>query len=858
MASKKSKILAMALCASVMTGIYASPVMAAGQISGITLADASTTLVANDQIFINGVELSGDAVNATGGNFTQLTVTNGMEITGGVLTVGSTTIDSTNGNTVVGGTLTATGAANLNGGLSVSGDATVSGGLNVSGGATVHGMLTASNGLTVTNNGIKVEEGGLTVDMGDTVLNDLSAGTTTLDRLTVTDGQAEFKQGAFVEGQLYADQAKVGAAGLEVVGDTTLKSTLKVDGQTTLNGLTAGATTVDSLKSNGNAEVGGTLTAGSGNFTVDTDGNTTIIGANKQLTVEGIAQIGTMTATAAQVGGSLTVFGDTTLAGLTAGATTVDSLTVNGAAKVNSLEVDNSATVGDKLTVGNGLDVTGNALLNNDLTVNGATKLNGDVTVGGEAKFNEKATFNGKAIFNENIDVNGFANLNSGAKVNGELTVNGATKVNDDLTVNGDALVNGSLDISNGKFKVDADGNTEFIGNLNINHGNFTVDAVTGNTVVKGSLELGSLDGREVGQAIKDLEAYAGDLKDANLPDKVGGIVREPEDASVPGTGTTTIENGAKFTETAMTMGDTIVESGEITVGAEGDQTIIKGGAITAKSLLLDDKDVGATIAGIERDPENEVTTIERVTSFDSDGMSIKDVDGFGTSLGVAGMEITAAGGLSTSFTAGGATFVGASGTTTINGGAIQTTTINGVNFTQWHDEVDGRLDVLEDKTQNIKPGTGAGTGTGEGGTAAGESNNIIEVPATEDGHTGINGNVTVGGEINAGAGNIGGVGMEEGTITAGDGNFTGDVDITGDITAGTGNIGGVGMEEGTITTGDTTIDGTGINTGSGNFTGDVDITGDINAGTGNIGGVDMEAGTITTGDTTPLSMVPA
>ena len=139
--SKKSKILAMALCASVMTGIYASPVMAAGQISGITLADGSTTLVANDQIFINGVELSGDAVKATGGNFTQLTVTNGMGITGGVLTVGGTSIDSTNGNTVVGGTLTAAGLAELNGGLSVTGGATVDGGLTVNNTATVNGML---------------------------------------------------------------------------------------------------------------------------------------------------------------------------------------------------------------------------------------------------------------------------------------------------------------------------------------------------------------------------------------------------------------------------------------------------------------------------------------------------------------------------------------------------------------------------------------------------------------------------------------------------------------------------------------------------------------------------------------------
>ncbi|MDM8109630.1 YadA-like family protein, partial [Phascolarctobacterium faecium] len=87
--------------------------------------------------------------------------------------------------------------------------------------------------------------------------------------------------------------------------------------------------------------------------------------------------------------------------------------------------------------------------------------------------------------------------------------------------------------------------------------------------------------------------------------------------------------------------------------------------------------------------------------------------------------------------------------------------------------------------------------------------------------------------------------------INTGNGNFTGDVDIIGDITAGTGNIGGVGMEEGTITTGDTAIDGSGITTGNGNFTGNVDIIGDITAGTGNIGGVGMEEGTITTGDTT-------
>ena len=207
--SKKSKILAMALCASVMTGIYAAPVMAAGQVTGLK-DSTGAVLTADDTVSINGVKLEilpggmHGRVEAAGGTFTQLTVTNGMEITGGVLTVGGTSIDSTTGNTKVVGTLTADGAANLNGGLTVTGD------------ATVNGKLTAADGLEVTNHGIKVEEGGLTVVEGATNIQD----------------------------------------GLSVSGETTLE-------KTTVNGtLTAGATTVDSLGVTNNATVNGTLTAG--------------------------------------------------------------------------------------------------------------------------------------------------------------------------------------------------------------------------------------------------------------------------------------------------------------------------------------------------------------------------------------------------------------------------------------------------------------------------------------------------------------------------------------------------------------------------------------------------------------------
>ena len=418
----------------------------------------------------------------------------------------------------------------------------------------------------------------------------------------------------------------------------------------------------------------------------------------------------------------------------------------------------------------------------------------------------------------DTVSINGVEFTVTGTGVDGTVKAAGGnftqlTVTNGGLTVNnGDTTLNGKLDVGAGNFKVDTNGNTEFNGNLNINHGAFEVTAADGSfsaardnfKVSADSLYLRTYgDGAlEVGEALQA-------LTDAKLPDKVGGIERDPAGAGDPGNGTTTIENGAEFTKTAMTMGDTIVESGKITVGAADNHTVIEGGAITAKSLLLDGKDVGKTIFGIERDPENEVTTIEGATSFDATGMSIKDNDGFGTSLGVAGMEITATGGLSTTFTAGGATFAAgasASDITTINGGAIQTNTINGVNFSEWNKKVDNRLDVLEGKTQNIKPGVGTGTGTGEGGTAAGESNNIIGVPDTEDGTTGINGNVTVG----------------------------------GNITAGTGNIGGVGMKEGTITTGDTTIDGDGMTVGAGTDIKDGNITVKGNEGKVEIGKGDV------------------
>ena len=559
------------------------------------------------------------------------------------------------------------------------------------------------------------------------------------------------------------------------------------------------------------------------------------------------------------------------------------------------LTVTDNANITGNATVGGGLGVTGNA------TVGGGLGVTGNATVGGTLNVTDLST------------------------LGGGLTVSGQTKLNNDLTVNGSA---------------------EIDGNLKIGSGNFTVDAANGNTVVKGSLHLGSLDNREVGKAIKDLEAYADELKGAALPDKVGGIERDPAGAGDPGNGTTIIEGMAKFDSEGMTIGDTVVNDGKITVGAAGnqtvidggaittstinaggtiidyagmtvgdtvvndskitvgaadDQTIIEGGAITAKSLVLGTKDVGATIAGIERETVTDefgtvnTTTIEGALKVSDNGL-ISNADGSFT--------VDSNGGL----VAGGGTF--AADITGITMKAPVQMTLQGdynykgqsvIDLGTTISDIDDRLDVLEDKTQNIKPGTGAGTGTGAGGASGltgGED--TITVPDTAPGHTGITGDVTVGGEINAGeivvgdkgsdnkttidGGNVTVNGGENGSTTINGGNIT-----TGDITASTGNIGSVSMEEGTIKTGDTTIDGNGINTGNGNFKGQVTvgenttITGEgittgtgtfddvtiggnttiddegidtnyINADKGNIGNVEMDNNGITVGGGTTIT----
>lgn len=632
--SKKSKILAMALCASVMTGIYASPVMAAGQISGISVVTDGTGLEALDTVVINGVELAiqpggmTGIVKAAGGEFTQLTVTNGMEITGGVLTVGGTSIDSTTGNTVVGGTLTAAGLASLNGGL------TVSGGVNL-------------EKLNV--------NGKLTVDAISGVV---------ADNLTV-------ETNAYVQGDLTVE-----------------------------NALTAGATNVSSLAVNtdkftvdvhGNTTVGGKLAAGSGNFTVDTDGNTTIIGADKQLTVEGTAQIGTMTATTAQVGGGLTVVGKTTLAGLTAkgAADLQNGLTVSGGATVDSLTSTGNATVGGTLAVTGDTTLAG---LTAGATTVDSLKSNGNAEVGGTLGVTGKATF-GSA---ENVTT-----IEGGTITTNTLNVETINLGNKILDKNGDDVY---------ELSINANGSASFAkGDVTISEGGLTTfkdgdntTTINGSKIVSdgGSLGETTINGGqvEIEQSLKvgdGFKVVGGNVWANNA--NIGGSADITGDATIGGqlnvTGSVTTNGQLNVTGNVTTTGNVEAVDGKFS----GDVDV--NGVLSAANHEFevnsdgDVKAADATFSGtlsaagdkFNVNGEGKATFKNSGTGYTTiDGETITSYIDSGNNGILKGNTLTlyGEGGAVTTANAGSATFTkDLGGTTIIDGGTITTGTLNVENI---------------------------------------------------------------------------------------------------------------------------------------------------------------------------------
>ena len=820
--NKKSKILAMTLCAGVMAGIYASPVMAE-----IEYIDGSNYYVTNGTIktgtFIGGTyndgTFNGELLFHGNANMENLLV-DGVSVNaaaangvyGDRLTVGGTTLDFVQVNQTISNTSGITSHSDgkvttIEGAFSVNENGYI---FNKNGSfqVTKDGAITAS-----TYNGVKLAIDGNKVLVGDIDVNDLKDKTQYMYH--AAENTTGFKGAVNVEGNIRSTY------GGFVIGDgsTALhKGKLQLDGEVLASAKLG--TINDVIDDNGNV-VGTTVKTTSG---ADLD------------VVNNRTQNMTATEDSTIFDGKVTVNGTANI--------------TNGHGKYHfddgllDFNIDNGKNTFTMNSEHTSMNVGGNTLVldNSGLTTSGAFKAaNGNFDVDTDGNITA-GTYNGVKIgMNEDGDII----LGDGTVIDDNFNsdnVAGITRKPLDDSAPG----RGNTTTIEETFVVDGANNT--FGSKN---GSFTVDAEDGTfTAAKGAFKV-----REgVGETVI-----------------VGSIISSKDQFGNQGT-----FNGSNLNlQSADHTRNTSIDAGTAYFVKDGSGTSIDGGAITAKSLLLGTKDVGATIAGIEREIVTDefgtvnTTTIEGALKVSDNGL-ISNADGSFT--------VDSNGGL----VAGDGTF--AADITGITMKApVQMTLQGGYNYKGQSvidlgttiSDIDDRLDVLEDKTQNIKPGTGTGTGTGagtgEGGTAAGEGNNIIEVPATGEGHTGINGDVTVGGEINAGeivvgdkgsdnkttidGGNVTVNGGENGSTTINGGNITtGDTTITGTgINTGNGKFTGNVDVDGIVTVGGgTTITGEGITTGDGTFTGDVAITGDITAGTGTIGNVDMDnTGIIVGGGTT-------
>lgn len=735
--NKKSKILAMALCASVMTGIYAAPVLAGSD--WIASNNAAVGVTDNGEITftIDGERIGTITKNQYNG-LTELTL-NGTRIMANdsVLVVGN-------------------GQINLQ-----SADA----------------ILDAASGIERDAAGRWIQPGEGKTTIEDTLVVDGAIGTISNKDKTFT----------------------VDAGGNVLVGDNTYGTKMKADGyyvksdgnnaaSLTANQLTVGG---ESVITASNGQVNAKVTRVDAN---DGNGNTAVLKGGG-VWVRGADLESSLTTNALKVGGENVVSVNngvvtTIVDRLEAGNTVVDDRGVF--VKANGQNVAQLTENGLNLNDGTAnatLTATKLATINNVITDKGEVNSQGDVTStyykDGEAGHYSLNTIGDNTAGIERVDYgNGV----------GETTIEGATTFDQGgmgvYTDTGSSIVGGGnvvITDKNGKF-------TQIMG------GDITAERLNGKVIA--------------------------DLVESSDIANVGGITREAEDGAAPGEGVTTIENGASFDKDGMSIGEWEYTANGI---QNGGNTISAGGS---------GDDAWMTF-----------TSGSNITSFTKNGVSFKN---------------------------GGTT-------TVIKGGDITAVKLNDYNIDEMFGYVDdlkdhitvdekGNVIISADDGSSLTVGNG-GTSTGQGGqvTTDGDHNvtgdmNVdgsLTVGDTEGSQTIIEDDKVTTGEISADKGNIGNSHFDENGITVGaaGGQHTTITDTTVDATNGyfdnlqaeKADIGGVGLEGGTVTadkvvTGNTTLDNEGLNVG-----GQTSVTADgVNVG-GN-GGTTVSKDGVSIADKTIIS----
>lgn len=435
-------------------------------------------------------------------------------------------------------------------------------------------------------------------------------------------------------------------------------------------------------------------------------------------------------------------------------------------------------------------------------------------------------------------------------------TINGtgyATVIEGSTVIGSD----GSFSTANGKFTIEKDGRVSVaesihvakggqIGAAEFDQNGMVIESQNGTTAIVGgqatySNQNGStnINGGQIVTEDVQLETINGvnfsDFVQSGEIKNVAGIKREGNEVSGY---TTTIEGTTKFDENGMTTGTINAANGSFQVEEGNGKTVVAGSMIYSKNqngsygildgnqLLLQGTD-GSKVSIINGNIETSGNILANgsMTAEDfitKDGVKLSEVNDSLKNLGeavdktnanVAGITREEINGDYVT-TIEGAIRISESGYISLNGDNLNFTyqTKDGIGIGNLGalankvTEIDNRLDVVEDKTQNINSdATHGGNGqTGEGGAVVDNGAN-----------TGFDGDVTVGGDVNANGGS-----------------FTGDVQVGGSLTVGGEN--GTAIDSNGMIVGDTSVDKDGVTVGGENGT---SITKDdvvINKGTDN------------------------
>lgn len=548
-------------------------------------------------------------------------------------------------------------------------------------------------------------------------------------------------------------------------GKTTIEDTLVVDGA---NGTISNKDKTFTVGADGNVLVGdyinGTKMKADGYY-VKSDGNNAASLTANQLTVGGESVI---TASNGQVNAKVTRVdandGNGNTAVLKGGGVWVRGAGLESSLTTNALKVGGENVVS----------------VNNGVVTTIVDRLEAGNTVVDDRGVFVKANGQNVAQLTENG-----LNLNDGT-ANATLTATQLGNINNMIT--GAGVLENVVSINGAAVE-----GTEF--------GGLKISDVT---LENGGIWADKLNGRDIADYV------TGDEIEEDLAN-VGGITREAEDGAAPGEGTTTIEN---------------------TLKVSGDKINMFG-------------DTGLT--------------------FDKGTMNDVDVINVSGNIGFNGSNVHFS--------------YGSDGKTNTLGGLALTvdqiaTDVSAIKEKTDHITVDdkGNVTISADDGSSLTVGNG-GTSTGQGGqvTTDGDHNvtgdmNVdgsLTVGDTEGSQTIIEDDKVTTGEISADKGNIGNSHFDENGITVGaaGGQHTTITDTTVDATNGyfdnlqadKANIGGVGLEDGTVTadkvvTGNTTLDNEGLNVG-----GQTSVTADgVNVG-GN-GGTTVSKDGVSIADKTIIS----